>query len=120
MCLTLLERTGSDRELGTANVLEDERIHAGREEGDERRGLKYDRTGKILLVPQPSDDPNDPLVRFFSLIDRTFPPWLEVVPSGSKSAIQASSTQEQNANTTPAIHRTGPYGNATPSPPSSP
>lgn len=24
--------------------------------------LKYDRTGKILLVPQPSDDPNDPLV----------------------------------------------------------
>lgn len=27
--------------------------------------LKYDRTGKepILLVPQPSDDPNDPLVR---------------------------------------------------------
>lgn len=28
-----------------------------------RRGLKYDRTGKILLVPQPSDDPNDPLVR---------------------------------------------------------
>jgi hypothetical protein len=24
--------------------------------------LKYDATGKICLVPQPSDDPNDPLV----------------------------------------------------------
>ena len=23
--------------------------------------LKYDKTGKIVLVPQPSDDPNDPL-----------------------------------------------------------
>jgi hypothetical protein len=28
-----------------------------------RQTLKYDKTGKILLVPQPSDDPNDPLVR---------------------------------------------------------
>lgn len=27
-----------------------------------RSHLKYDKTGKILLVPQPSDDPNDPLV----------------------------------------------------------
>lgn len=26
-----------------------------------RSRLKYDKTGKILLVPQPSDDPNDPL-----------------------------------------------------------
>jgi hypothetical protein len=25
--------------------------------------LKYDKTGTIILVPQPSDDPNDPLVR---------------------------------------------------------
>lgn len=24
--------------------------------------FKYDKTGKTLLVPQPSDDPNDPLV----------------------------------------------------------
>lgn len=24
---------------------------------------KRDKTGKIILVPQPSDDPNDPLVR---------------------------------------------------------
>jgi len=30
--------------------------------------LKYDLTGDapIVLVPQPSDDPNDPLVSFFS------------------------------------------------------
>ena len=27
-----------------------------------RNHLKYDKTGKTLLVPQPSDDPNDPLV----------------------------------------------------------
>ena len=25
-------------------------------------GLKTDKTGHIILVPQPSDDPNDPLV----------------------------------------------------------
>lgn len=32
-------------------------------------GVKYDRTGKvpIILVPQPSDDPNDPLVRTHAL-----------------------------------------------------
>ena len=31
--------------------------------------LKYDRSGPepIILVPQPSDDPNDPLVRSLSL-----------------------------------------------------
>ena len=28
---------------------------------DDRLGLKYDPSGKIVLVPQPSDDPNDPL-----------------------------------------------------------
>lgn len=27
--------------------------------------LKYDRSGTIILVPQPSDDPNDPLVCIF-------------------------------------------------------
>lgn len=40
-------------------MLEDERR---REEEARDGGLKYDRSGKILLVPQPSDDPNDPLV----------------------------------------------------------
>ncbi|KAF5530642.1 transporter HOL1 [Fusarium mexicanum] len=28
---------------------------------DDHAGLKHDPTGKIVLVPQPSDDPNDPL-----------------------------------------------------------
>lgn len=28
-----------------------------------QRHLKYDKTGTTLLVPQPSEDPNDPLVR---------------------------------------------------------
>jgi hypothetical protein len=27
-----------------------------------RTGLKHDKTGRIILVPQPSNDPNDPLV----------------------------------------------------------
>jgi hypothetical protein len=49
---------------GTAKVLETERRRAGGD-GDgagREASLKYDKTGKILLVPQPSDDPNDPLV----------------------------------------------------------
>lgn len=51
---------------GTAQVFEGEQRReveskAGSMIG--RSGLKYDKTGKILLVPQPSDDPNDPLVR---------------------------------------------------------
>lgn len=28
--------------------------------------LKRDKTGRIILVPQPSNDPNDPLVRFLN------------------------------------------------------
>jgi hypothetical protein len=46
--------------LGTSYILEDQRNdHTAL---DSR--LKYDRSGDvpILLVPQPSDDPNDPLV----------------------------------------------------------
>ena len=57
--LTLLSIV--EQELTSALVLEDDQ--------DERTAvvprntnLKYDSTGKILLVPQPSDDPNDPLV----------------------------------------------------------
>ena len=46
---------------GTALVLEDDRSERVAVTRD--ANLKYDRTGKILLVPQPSDDPNDPLVR---------------------------------------------------------
>jgi hypothetical protein len=50
---------------GTAKVFQDERVGPGLEDevGERNTRLKYDKTGKILLVPQPSDDPNDPLVR---------------------------------------------------------
>lgn len=55
------EKRRSDlRRIGTAFVLEDER-QIEQAVGRNAR-LKYDSTGKILLVPQPSDDPNDPLV----------------------------------------------------------
>ncbi|KAF2206067.1 MFS transporter-like protein [Delitschia confertaspora ATCC 74209] len=43
----------------TARVLDDERPQEDYVNRDPN--LKYDATGKILLVPQPSDDPNDPL-----------------------------------------------------------
>jgi hypothetical protein len=29
--------------------------------------LKKDKTGRVILVPQPSNDPNDPLVRSFTI-----------------------------------------------------
>ena len=47
---------------GTALVYDDERKR-DLAQSAARSHLKYDKTGKILLVPQPSDDPNDPLVR---------------------------------------------------------
>lgn len=49
--------------LGTAYVLDDERRKAA-EHLTIDPSLKYDTSGKtpIILVPQPSDDPNDPLV----------------------------------------------------------
>jgi hypothetical protein len=50
--------------LGTSYMLDDEK----RRETEQLTidpNLKYDTTGKtpIILVPQPSNDPNDPLVR---------------------------------------------------------
>ncbi|KAK7181442.1 hypothetical protein DPSP01_008674 [Paraphaeosphaeria sporulosa] len=61
MGLGILEDHKLEHVPGTANVLEDERRRQ-EEQGQARdAGLKYDKTGKILLVPQPSDDPNDPL-----------------------------------------------------------
>lgn len=60
MGLGILEDRKLEHVPGTAFVLEDRR---GQEEAVARdANLKYDKTGKILLVPQPSDDPNDPLV----------------------------------------------------------
>jgi hypothetical protein len=66
MGLGILSDHALEHVPGTAQVFEGERRSeveriAGSRIG--RTGLKYDKTGKILLVPQPSDDPNDPLVR---------------------------------------------------------
>jgi len=44
---------------GTVYVYESEQRHA--ELLQAARHLKRDRTGRMILVPQPSDDPNDPL-----------------------------------------------------------
>ena len=77
MGLGILADHALERVPGTAQVFEGEQrreveINAGSRTG--RPDLKYDKTGKILLVPQPSDDPNDPLVRPFE------PPSLETRP----------------------------------------
>lgn len=65
MGLGVLEDRKLEHVPGTAYVLEDEsRRLAQSEEGVH---LKKDRTGTIILVPQPSDDPNDPLVRYMGL-----------------------------------------------------
>ena len=47
---------------GTAHVYDDANRSSGNDGVDSR--LKYDRSGTVpvILVPQPSDDPNDPLV----------------------------------------------------------
>ncbi|KAF2683249.1 MFS transporter-like protein [Lentithecium fluviatile CBS 122367] len=61
MGLGILEDRKLEHVPGTANVLESESKRPGERAAEREAGLKYDRTGKILLVPQPSDDPNDPL-----------------------------------------------------------
>ncbi|KAF2749747.1 MFS transporter-like protein [Sporormia fimetaria CBS 119925] len=61
MGLGVLEDHHLEHVPGTAFVLEDERRSAEVAAVARNAGLKYDKTGKILLVPQPSDDPNDPL-----------------------------------------------------------
>jgi hypothetical protein len=69
MGLGILADHALEQVPGTAQVLEgDQRREVERNAGSriQRSGLKYDKTGKILLVPQPSDDPNDPLVRPFN------------------------------------------------------
>ncbi len=53
---------------GTVYVYESEQRHA--ELLQAARHLKRDRTGRMILVPQPSDDPNDPLVSRDSMVDR--------------------------------------------------
>jgi hypothetical protein len=65
MGLGILSDHALEHVPGTAQVFEGEqRREVERKAGSRigHSGLKYDKTGKILLVPQPSDDPNDPLV----------------------------------------------------------
>ncbi|KAF2441280.1 MFS general substrate transporter [Karstenula rhodostoma CBS 690.94] len=63
MGLGILEDHKLEHVPGTANVLEDERMRQEEQMQARDANRKYDKTGKILLVPQPSNDPNDPLVR---------------------------------------------------------
>ncbi|KAJ5625982.1 hypothetical protein N7510_002291 [Penicillium lagena] len=60
MGLGVLEDTKLAQVPGTSDVYDQERIDGGHAN---ITGLKYDYSGKvpIILVPQPSDDPNDPL-----------------------------------------------------------
>ncbi|KAF1998045.1 MFS general substrate transporter [Amniculicola lignicola CBS 123094] len=61
MGLGILEDHKLEHVPGTALVLEDEARRETEQAVARDASLKYDETGKILLVPQPSDDPNDPL-----------------------------------------------------------
>ncbi|CBX90141.1 similar to MFS transporter [Plenodomus lingam JN3] len=61
MGLGVLEDTKLDHVPGTAHVLQGDERRAIEQTAARHMGLKYDKTGTILLVPQPSDDPNDPL-----------------------------------------------------------
>ncbi|KAE8414939.1 putative MFS transporter [Aspergillus pseudocaelatus] len=60
MGLGVVEDTALAQVPGTSDILERE---SSNEQTDVDTNLKYDRSGTvpILLVPQPSDDPNDPL-----------------------------------------------------------
>lgn len=66
MGLGVLEDNVLEHVPGTTYVLDDAR------RSDEETALdaqsKRDKTGRIILVPQPSDSPNDPLVMPSSLI----------------------------------------------------
>ncbi|GAB1195350.1 hypothetical protein APSETT444_004608 [Aspergillus pseudonomiae] len=63
MGLGVLEDTALAQVPGTSDILERE---SSNEQTNVDSNLKYDRSGAIpiLLVPQPSDDPNDPLIAF--------------------------------------------------------
>tara|TARA_R110002003_G_scaffold97_12_gene7863 strand:- start:50636 stop:50917 length:282 start_codon:yes stop_codon:yes gene_type:complete len=62
MGLGILDDHALDHVPGTAQVLEGEQRREVERSAVRNENLKYDKTGTILLVPQPSDDPNDPLV----------------------------------------------------------
>jgi hypothetical protein len=62
MGLGILDDHALEHVPGTALVLESKQRREIERDVARTRGLKYDETGTVLLVPQPSDDPNDPLV----------------------------------------------------------
>lgn len=62
MGLGILDDHHLEHVPGTAHVLQGEQRREVEQHAARNANLKYDETGTILLVPQPSDDPNDPLV----------------------------------------------------------
>lgn len=62
MPLGVLEDRHLEHVPGTSPLNELGRIDAGLEDaaGVDSRFLKHDPTGQVVLVPQPSDSPNDP------------------------------------------------------------
>ena len=62
MGLGILEDRKLEHVPGTALVLDGNKRREVEQNAAQNHALKYEKTGKILLVPQPSDDPNDPLV----------------------------------------------------------
>jgi hypothetical protein len=66
MGLGILNDNHLEHVPGTAHVLDGDR----RRDVAQRVGLKYDASGKVLLVPQPSDDAGDPLVCKLNVIER--------------------------------------------------
>ena len=58
-----VQRSSTDPGTGTSFVYDD--ASRPNQDGELDSRVKYDRSGPvpIILVPQPSDDPNDPLVR---------------------------------------------------------
>lgn len=65
MALGILEPTHGGHVPGTVNVYEEAQRNA--ELLESGRHLKRTQDGKKILVPQPTDDPNDPLVRYAAL-----------------------------------------------------
>lgn len=64
MGLGVLE-SSTRRVPGTVNVYQEEQRTV--EAVQRATHLKRDKSGTFILVPQPSDDPNDPLVRQYLL-----------------------------------------------------
>lgn len=66
VCIVVIKSRGSTDSLAGTSFVYDDVSRPG-ENAQLDSYVKYDRTGHvpIILVPQPSDDPNDPLVSRF-------------------------------------------------------